>query len=45
MQIYNGNDGLLLWRFYKEMNEGAFSSAKQLMEKMMANSRNFPYEK
>ncbi|HEY8659809.1 MAG TPA: hypothetical protein VIL78_12285 [Hanamia sp.] len=46
MQIYNGNDGLLLWRFYKEMSEGAFTNANQLMEKMMRKvSRNFPYEK
>ncbi len=46
MQIYNGPDGLLLWRFYKEMNEGAFSSASALMERMMKKvARNFPYEK
>ncbi len=46
MQIYNGADGLLLWRFYKEMNEGVFSNANQLVERMMRKvSRNFPYEK
>ncbi len=46
MQIYNGSDGLLLWRFYKEMNEGVFSNANELMERMMRKvSRNFPYEK
>jgi len=46
MQIYNGTDGTLLWRFYKEMNEGVFSSANELMERMMRKvARNFPYEK
>lgn len=46
MQINNGADGNMLWRFYKEMNEGVFSSANQLMERMMKKvARNFPYEK
>lgn len=46
MQINNGTDGILLWHFYKEMSEGAFSSANQLMERMMKKvARNFPYEK
>lgn len=46
MQINNGKDGMLLWRFYKEMGEGAFSSANDMMERMMRKvSRNFPYEK
>jgi len=46
MQINNGKDGLLLWRFYKEMGEAAFSSANDMMERMMRKvSRNFPYEK
>ncbi|HVX48630.1 MAG TPA: hypothetical protein VHB48_00680 [Chitinophagaceae bacterium] len=46
MQINNGTDGNLLWRFYKEMNEGVFSSANELMERMMRKvARNFPYEK
>jgi hypothetical protein len=46
MQIYNGNDGELLWRFYKEMNEDVLSSANQVMERMMRKvARNFPYEK
>lgn len=45
MQINNGNSGELLWRFYKEMNEGVFSNANELMERMMRKvSRNFPYE-
>jgi hypothetical protein len=46
MQIYEAKEGKLLWRFNKEMNEGAFSSANELMERMMRKvSRNFPYEK
>lgn len=46
MQIYNGLDGELLWRFYKEMNEDVTSSANQVMERMMRKvARNFPYEK
>ena len=46
MQINNGTDGALLWRFYKEMNETAFSSGNELMERMMRKvSRNFPYMK
>jgi hypothetical protein len=45
MQIYNSKEGELIWRFYKEMNEGAFSSANELMERMMRKvARNFPYE-
>lgn len=46
MQIYNGSDGSLLWRFYKQMNEGAFSSGNEMMERMMRKvARNFPYLK
>lgn len=46
MQIYNGADGELLWRFYKEMNEDITSSANRVMERMMRKvARNFPYEK
>ncbi|MES2277815.1 MAG: hypothetical protein V4592_17445 [Bacteroidota bacterium] len=46
MQINNGTDGALLWRFYKEMDEGIFSSADELMARMMKKvARNFPYEK
>ncbi len=45
MQIYNGKDGALLWRFYKEMNEDITSSANEVMERMMRKvARNFPYE-
>lgn len=46
LNIYNGKNGTLLWRFTKEMNEGAFSSANDMVERMMRKvSRNFPYEK
>lgn len=46
MQINNGADGSMIWRFYKEMNEGTFSSADELMERMMRKvARNFPYER
>lgn len=46
MQIYNGADGNLLWRFYKAMNDDVMSSTDRLMERMMRKvSRNFPYEK
>ncbi|MEP6597182.1 MAG: hypothetical protein ABJA71_14610 [Ginsengibacter sp.] len=46
MQIYNGRDGELLWRFYKAMDDNVMSSTDQLMERMMRKvSRNFPYEK
>ncbi|MDB5249088.1 MAG: hypothetical protein JWQ40_3482 [Segetibacter sp.] len=46
MQIYNGSDGELLWRFYKEMNEHVTSSANEVMERMMRKvARNFPYER
>jgi hypothetical protein len=46
MQIYNGEDGELLWRFFKEMNEDILGSANQVMERMMRKvARNFPYEK
>lgn len=46
MQVYNGKDGELVWRLAKEMNEGAFSSGNELMERMMRKvGRNFPFEK
>jgi hypothetical protein len=46
MQIYNGTDGDLLWRFTKEMNDGVFSSSNELVERMMRKvARNFPYER
>ena len=46
MQIYDAKKGDLLWRFYKEMSESAFSTGNELMERMMKKvARNFPYEK
>jgi hypothetical protein len=46
LQIYNGGDGELLWRFYKEMQEDVLGSANQIMERMMRKvARNFPYDK
>ncbi|MES2649572.1 MAG: hypothetical protein V4717_22025 [Bacteroidota bacterium] len=44
LKLFNGTDGELYWRFVKEMNEGAFSSAGEVVERMMRKvSRNFPY--
>lgn len=46
LQIYNGSDGNLLWRFYKAMNDDVMSSTDELITRMMKKvSRNFPYEK
>lgn len=46
MQLNNGSNGELLWRFYKEMNENFTSNANEVMERMMKKvARNFPYEK
>jgi hypothetical protein len=46
LQVYGAKDGELAWRFYKEMNEYAFSSANQVMERMMLKvGRNFPFKK
>lgn len=46
MNIYNGADGDLLWRFTKTMDEGIGRSSDELVEHMMRKvSRNFPYEK
>ena len=46
MQVYNGSDGNLLWRFYKAMDDNVMSSTDQLITRMMKKvSRNFPYEK
>ena len=46
LQIYNGTDGALLWRFYKAMDDNVFASTDQLIEPMMRKvSRNFPYSK
>ena len=44
MQIYDGNSGEMVWRMAKEMNESTFSSANELMERMMRKvGRNFPF--
>lgn len=46
MNINNGTDGELLWRFTKTMSEGLSTPTDDLVEKMMRKvSRNFPYEK
>ena len=46
LQVYNGKDGALLWRFYKAMDDDVMSSTDQLITRMMKKvSRNFPYEK
>lgn len=46
MNIHNGADGELLWRFTKTMDEGIGRSTDELVEHMMRKvSRNFPYEK
>lgn len=46
MQINDGKDGSLVWRFYKQMAEDVMSSPSAMMERMMRKvGRNFPYEK
>jgi hypothetical protein len=46
MQINGAKDGEMAWRMSKEMNEGAFSSANELMERMMRKvGRVFPFAK
>ncbi|MFN5422511.1 MAG: hypothetical protein ACK5AO_04525 [bacterium] len=46
MQINQAKEGELVWRMSKEMNEGAFSSANELMERMMRKvGRVFPFAK
>jgi hypothetical protein len=46
LQVYNGKDGALLWRFNKAMDDDVMSSTDQLITRMMKKvSRNFPYEK
>lgn len=45
MQINDGKQGELVWRFYKQMQEDVMSSPALLMERMMRKvGRNFPYE-
>lgn len=46
MAVYNGQSGDMLWRFFKAMNDGVFSSSDELIDRMMRKvSRNFPYSK
>jgi hypothetical protein len=46
MNLYNAQDGDLLWRFYKQMDEDVMSNPQAMMEHMMRKvGRNFPYEK
>ncbi len=46
LQIYGAKDGELAWRFYKEMNEQAWSNASEMVERIMRKiGRNFPFEK
>jgi len=46
LQLYGAKDGELAWRFYKEMNESAWSNANEMMERIMRKiGRNFPFEK
>lgn len=44
MNIHNGKDGEMLWRFFKTMDDDFTSSTDDLVERMMRKvSRNFPY--
>ena len=44
MTINNANDGELLWRFFKTMDDGIGTSTDDLVERMMRKvARNFPY--
>ncbi|QMU27831.1 hypothetical protein [Adhaeribacter radiodurans] len=44
MTINNGQDGELLWRFFKTMDDDFTSSTDDMVERMMRKvSRNFPY--
>lgn len=46
LTLNNGQDGKLLWRFFKTMDDSIFSSTDDLVERMMRKvSRNFPYGK
>ena len=46
MQLHNGTDGELLWRFFKTMDDGIGTSTDDIVESMMRKvSRNFPYLK
>lgn len=44
LTLNNGEDGELLWRFFKTMDDNIMSSTDDLVERMMRKvSRNFPY--
>ncbi|PSR53429.1 hypothetical protein AHMF7605_07760 [Adhaeribacter arboris] len=44
MTLHNGQDGELLWRFFKTMDDDFTSATDDLVERMMRKvSRNFPY--
>lgn len=44
LTLHNGNDGELLWRFFKTMDDHIMTSTDDLIERMMRKvSRNFPY--
>ena len=46
MQINDGKNGDLIWRFYKQMAEDVMSSPTAMMERLMKKvGRNFPYQK
>lgn len=46
LQLNEGSNGELLWRFFKTMDDGLGSSTDDLVERMMRKvSRNFPYAK
>jgi len=46
IQIANGADGELLWRYEKKMDASLLSSSDDVMERQMRKlSRNFPYSK
>ena len=45
LTLNDGNNGELLWRFFKTMDDGVFNSTDDLIERMMRKvSRNFPYK-
>jgi hypothetical protein len=45
MQIYAGNSGTLLYRFYKELGEDLYSNSNDIMERMMKKVAYFlPYK-
>lgn len=46
MEISNGSDGEMLWRYSKQMRESLFVSTDDVIESQMRKlSRNFPYVK